>query len=70
MIEHIPPAIILILGALLIPLFRGPLKAGYMLLLPVLSIAWMLAPLDCVSLKSILKRRPAKQMLDPGAILL
>ena len=46
MIEHIPPAIILILGALLIPLFRGPLKAGYMLLLPVLSLwhLWSIPP--------------------------
>ena len=46
MIEHIPPAIILILGALLVPLLRGPVKAGYMLLLPVLSLwhLWSIPP--------------------------
>jgi len=34
---HIPPALIFILGAFLIPAFKGRAKAGYMLLLPVLA---------------------------------
>jgi multicomponent Na+:H+ antiporter subunit D len=33
----IPPQLILLVGALLIPLFKGKLKAGYMLLLPVFA---------------------------------
>ena len=34
-ITRIPPAFLFILGALLIPLFRGKIKAGFMLALPV-----------------------------------
>jgi len=37
MINTIPPASIFILGALLIPLFRGRLKSIYLLLLPVIG---------------------------------
>jgi multicomponent Na+:H+ antiporter subunit D len=37
MIEHIPPAPIFILGALLIPLLKGHVKSAYMLMLPVVS---------------------------------
>jgi multicomponent Na+:H+ antiporter subunit D len=36
MIEPVPPALIFILGAFLIPLLKGRLKSAYMLLLPVL----------------------------------
>ena len=35
---HIPPALIFILGAFLIPAFRGRTKSAYMLLLPVLAL--------------------------------
>jgi multicomponent Na+:H+ antiporter subunit D len=35
MISTVPPAVIFILGALLVPLFRGRLKSIYLLLLPV-----------------------------------
>ncbi len=38
MSNAIPPAAIFILGGLLIPLFRGKLKAAWMLLLPVLGL--------------------------------
>ena len=34
---HIPPALIFIIGAFLIPAFKGRVKAGYMLLLPLLA---------------------------------
>ncbi|HET97761.1 MAG TPA: Na(+)/H(+) antiporter subunit D [Desulfurivibrio alkaliphilus] len=37
MIEHIPPAPVFILGALLIPLLKGHLKSAYLLMLPVAS---------------------------------
>lgn len=37
MIEHIPPAPVFILGALLIPLLKGHLKSAYLLMLPVVS---------------------------------
>jgi multicomponent Na+:H+ antiporter subunit D len=37
MLEGVPPGLILILGALLAPLFRGRLKQAYLLLLPALS---------------------------------
>lgn len=37
MINAVPPAAIFIIGALLIPLFRGRLKSIYLLLLPVLG---------------------------------
>jgi multicomponent Na+:H+ antiporter subunit D len=43
MIASLPPASILILGALLVPLFRGRLQAAYVLALPVLSGLHMLA---------------------------
>ncbi len=35
MINPVPPAVIFILGALLIPLFKGRAKSAYMLLLPI-----------------------------------
>lgn len=34
---HLPPGLIFILGALLIPAFRGRVKSAYMMLLPVLA---------------------------------
>ncbi len=37
MINPIPPALIFIIGALLVPLFRGKVKSVYLLLLPVIS---------------------------------
>lgn len=37
MINTIPPGLIFIIGALLVPLFKGKLKSAYMLLLPVIS---------------------------------
>jgi multicomponent Na+:H+ antiporter subunit D len=37
MISAVPPAVIFILGALLIPLFRGKLKSIYLLLLPIIG---------------------------------
>jgi multicomponent Na+:H+ antiporter subunit D len=37
MIESVPPAAILILGALLVPLFRGRLKSVYLLVVPALA---------------------------------
>jgi multicomponent Na+:H+ antiporter subunit D len=37
MINAVPPALIFILGALFIPLFRGKLKKAYLLLLPVIG---------------------------------
>ena len=37
MVDQLPPAFILIFGALLVPLLRGRLQAAYMLLLPVLG---------------------------------
>jgi multicomponent Na+:H+ antiporter subunit D len=37
MSSHLPPALILILGALLVPLLRGRLRQGFVLLLPVLG---------------------------------
>jgi multicomponent Na+:H+ antiporter subunit D len=44
MIEPVPPAAILIVGALLVPLLRGRIKAAYLLALPVLTfldLLWM-----------------------------
>ena len=38
-----PVAFILILGALLVPLFRGNARSVYMLLIPVAAFAWLLA---------------------------
>ncbi len=38
MIPSIPPGILLIIGAALIPLLKGRLRDGYMLLLPILGI--------------------------------
>ncbi len=38
MINVIPPALIFIVGAFLVPLFRGKVKSIYLLLLPVISI--------------------------------
>jgi multicomponent Na+:H+ antiporter subunit D len=37
MINVIPPALIIIVGAFLVPLFRGKAKSVYLLLLPVIS---------------------------------
>jgi multicomponent Na+:H+ antiporter subunit D len=37
-----PVALILILGAILIPLFRGWMRAAYMLLLPLLALAYVI----------------------------
>jgi multicomponent Na+:H+ antiporter subunit D len=38
MISTLPPAVIFIIGAPLVPLFRGKLKSAYMLFLPVLAL--------------------------------
>jgi multicomponent Na+:H+ antiporter subunit D len=43
MIGDLPPALVLILGALLVPLLRGPIRAGYVLLLPVLSLLHLIS---------------------------
>ncbi|HJM58125.1 MAG: Na(+)/H(+) antiporter subunit D [Planctomycetes bacterium] len=43
MIENLPPGMVLILGALLVPLLRGRVAALYMLALPVLGLAQLLA---------------------------
>lgn len=45
MIEHLPPGMILLLGALLIPLLRGRLLGAYMIALPVLGL-WQLLQLQ------------------------
>ncbi|OGQ80745.1 MAG: Na(+)/H(+) antiporter subunit D [Deltaproteobacteria bacterium RIFCSPLOWO2_12_FULL_57_22] len=37
------PGLILIMGAALVPLFRGPWRKAYMLLLPALSLAYLVA---------------------------
>ncbi len=42
MIDQLPPALILIIGSLLIPLLRGRLQSAYMLLLPVAGLAHLL----------------------------
>ncbi|MDA0662529.1 MAG: Na(+)/H(+) antiporter subunit D [Proteobacteria bacterium] len=46
MIDQLPPGLILIIGALLVPLLQGRVRAAYMLLLPVLCgwQVWQLAP--------------------------
>lgn len=43
MINALPPAVILIVGALLVPLFRGRLKQAWMLLLPIASFINLLS---------------------------
>ncbi len=43
MIPILPPAVIFIVGALLVPLFRGRLKSAYMLFLPVLAFISLLS---------------------------
>ena len=43
MIEALPPGSIVILGALLVPLFRGRVRAAYAVLLPLLSFAHLLS---------------------------
>lgn len=43
MIADFPAGLILILGAALVPFLRGGVRAAYMLLLPVVSFAWLLA---------------------------
>ena len=43
MIGEVSPGLILILGALIIPLLRGRLRSAYMLMLPVLAFAHLLA---------------------------
>ena len=42
MIEHLSPGLILVVGAFLVPLLRGPLRAAYMLALPLLCGGQML----------------------------
>ena len=42
MIDQFPPALILMIGSLLIPLLRGRLQSAYMLLLPVAGLAHLL----------------------------
>ena len=42
MIEFIPPAVIYMVGALLVPLLRGRVKSAYMLLLPVISFFFLI----------------------------
>ena len=50
MIEAIPPGMILILGALLVPLLSGRTRQAYMLLLPLLGfVQVLLLPADFVS---------------------
>ena len=41
--HSLPPGMILILGALLVPFFRGGVRGAYLLLLPVLSAAHLLS---------------------------
>lgn len=41
MISNIPPGVILLVGALLVPVFKGKLKQAYLLLLPVIVI-WII----------------------------
>jgi multicomponent Na+:H+ antiporter subunit D len=43
MIADFPVALILILGAVLVPFLRGPARAAYLLLLPAAAFAWLLA---------------------------
>ena len=43
--SHIPPGLILIVGALLIPIIQGNMRSTYMLLLPLLGI-WQLTQMD------------------------
>ena len=43
MIADLPPAAVLILGALLVPLLRGRTRSVYVLLLPVVSFAHLLS---------------------------
>ncbi len=43
MMADFPVALILILGAALVPFLRGPARAVYLLLLPVAAFAWLLA---------------------------
>jgi len=43
MIGNFPPALIMILGALLVPLLRGRVRAAYMLALPVVSFGYLLS---------------------------
>jgi multicomponent Na+:H+ antiporter subunit D len=43
MVGELSPGLILILGALIIPLFRGRLRSAYMLMLPVAAFAHLLA---------------------------
>ena len=38
-----PPGLLLIVGALAVPLLRGPLRSGYLLALPLLGLAWLWA---------------------------
>jgi len=42
MTADFPVALILILGAALVPLFRGGVRTAYMLLLPVVAFVWLL----------------------------
>ncbi len=43
MIANFPPALIMILGALLVPLLRGRLRSTYLLALPVASFGYLLS---------------------------
>jgi len=49
MIEWVPPAVIFILGALLVPLFRGKAQKIYILLIPVIGLVNLLAMQDGTS---------------------
>ena len=44
-IEHLSPGLILIVGAVLVPVLRGHLRLAYMLLLPVLC-GWQMLNLE------------------------
>ena len=44
-IEHLSPGLILVIGAFLVPVLRGHLRAGYMLLLPLLC-GWQMLSLE------------------------
>jgi len=42
MLASLPPGLLLILGALVVPLLKGPVRAGWMLLLPVAGLLHLL----------------------------
>jgi multicomponent Na+:H+ antiporter subunit D len=49
MTAEFPPALIMILGALLVPLLRGRLRSAYLLALPIASFGYLLSLPDGVS---------------------